>query len=423
MKKVLFFIFTVFLVVEVSTANTLVPLAKVDTTTCLRSDSVFVHYLRKEKISLTSDNNLQIFSSARNKFTALFKDIKAAKKHIHLEYFNFRNDSIANLLFEILTLKAEEGVKVRVIFDAFGNSSNNKPLKNSFLKRLRRKGIEIYKFDPIDFPYINHVFHRDHRKIVVIDGLIAYTGGMNVADYYINGLPKIGPWHDMHVRIVGSAVHGLQQMFLEMWEKCTKETVPNNRFFPFPLYSADSLSKTIAVVDRTPRITPARMRRAYVKAIDAARYKIQLVNPYFLPTTTVRHAIKRAIDRGVKVEIMFSSKSDVVFVPDGMSYLANSLMKRGANIYLYQGGFHHSKIMMVDDLFCTVGSSNLNSRSLRFDYEVNVFVFDPAATAHLTTIFERDKQHCILFDRNTWHDKTLLKRFWGWFANLFTPIL
>lgn len=130
--------------------------------------------------------------TGREKFTDLFEAIRHARHHIHLEYFNFRNDSIANSLFDLLAEKVKEGVEVRAMFDAFGNWSNNQPLKKHHLQAIKARGIEIVKFDPITFPYINHAMHRDHRKIVVIDGKTGYTGGMNIADYYINGLPKIG---------------------------------------------------------------------------------------------------------------------------------------------------------------------------------------------------------------------------------------
>ena len=164
-----------------------------------QSDSAFINYLKREyNIKTTKHNNIKLLKSGHDKFEDLFNEIRKAKHHIHLEYFNFRNDSIANLTFDLLAQKAKEGVEVRAIFDAFGNSSNNQPLKKRHLKEIRKSGIEIEKFDPIRFPYINHVFHRDHRKIVVIDGKVGYTGGMNIADYYIEGLPEIGEWRDAH---------------------------------------------------------------------------------------------------------------------------------------------------------------------------------------------------------------------------------
>ena len=156
------------------------------------ADSILVEKLREEGITFSHDNNVTLLKNGQEKFDDMFSAIRQARHSVHLEYFNFRNDSIAMLLFDILAEKAAEGVKVRALYDAFGNSSNNQPLKKHHVKALRARGIEIYEFDPIRFPWVNHIFGRDHRKIVVIDGKIAYTGGMNVADYYIKGTEVVG---------------------------------------------------------------------------------------------------------------------------------------------------------------------------------------------------------------------------------------
>ena len=203
------------------------------TSTIPHSDSTLIKYLNENQIQISERNELQLIKSGHDKFIDLFKEIERAKHHIHLEYFNFRNDSIANSLFDLLRKKAKEGVEVRAMFDAFGNSSNNRPLKKRHLKEIRKDGIEIIAFDPLKFPWINHVFHRDHRKIAIIDGIIGYTGGMNIADYYITGLPELGEWRDMHVRIKGEAVCDLQNIFLDMWNKCTKQNICGDAYYPY----------------------------------------------------------------------------------------------------------------------------------------------------------------------------------------------
>ena len=388
------------------------------------SDSILINYLNEYHIQTTTNNDVQLIKSGHEKFVHLFKDIENAKHHIHLEYFNFRNDSIANTLFDLLAKKAEEGVEVRAVFDAFGNWSNNKPLRKRHLKALREKGIQIEKFDPITFPWIDHVFHRDHRKIAVIDGRIGYTGGMNIADYYIKGLPNIGDWRDMHVRITGNAVNDLQNIFLGMWEKCTKQTITGTAYYPSnDTVVANNQGKEIAIVDRYPRRTPKTMRRVYAKAIESAEKKVQIINPYFTPTKIITKAIKKAIENGVEVEIMISGKSDIKFTPDATLYIANKLRKKGANIYIYNGGFHHSKILMIDSLYCTVGSTNLNSRSLRYDYEVNAFIFNEETTSDMMKIFDTDKKDCTLLTSEIYKERSAWKKFVGWFAHLFTPFL
>ena len=390
------------------------------------SDSILIAYLQKEyNINPTVNNQIKLLKSGEEKFIDLFEEIRKAKHHIHLEYFNFRNDSIANTLFDLLAEKVKEGVEVRALFDAFGNSSNNQPLKKKHLKAIREKGIQIEKFDPIKFPWINHAFHRDHRKIVVIDGKIGYTGGMNIADYYINGLPEIGEWRDMHARIEGKAVNDLQDIFLDMWNKTSGQNISGKEYYP----NKDSITTSndnacmIAIVDRYPKKAPEVMRNVYIKAIESANEKVQIINPYFTPVKSVKNAIKKALKNGVKVEIMIPGKSDIGFTPDAAMYIANKLRKKGANIYIFNGGFHHSKIMMVDSLYCTVGSTNLNSRSLKYDYEVNAFIFDTETTNELMELFKEDQKNSTLLTKEIYRQLTPWKKFLGWFAHLFTPFI
>ncbi len=387
------------------------------------SDSLVMSYMQEMGIPLTYNNKIELLMTGREKFINLFEAIRHARHHIHLEYFNFRNDSIANTLFDLLAEKAKEGVEVRAMFDAFGNWSNNQPLKKRHLQAIKERGIEIVKFDPFTFPYINHAMHRDHRKIVVIDGKTGYTGGMNIADYYINGLPKIGKWHDIHMRIEGDAVRYLQGIFLTMWNRETGQHIGGPAYFPkLPQYP-DSVSEEIAIVDRSPKETPRSISHAYAASIEAAQKNIQIVNPYFVPTKSIRKAIKKALKRGTEVEIMIPEVSDIPFTPEASFHIVHKLMKRGAKIYLFKGGFHHSKVMMVDSTFCTVGTANLNSRSLRYDYETNAFIFDPSTTNQLNGMFERDKQNSTLLTPEIWKQRSGWKKFVGWVGNLLTPFL
>lgn len=388
-----------------------------------QSDSTLIRHLQEEYgIPTTSRNKVKLLKSGHEKFDDLFEHIRQAKHHIHLEYFNFRNDSIAKLTFELLGQKAREGVEVRALFDAFGNFSNNKPLKKKHLKAIRETGVQIEKFDPFRFPYINHAYHRDHRKIVIIDGKVGYTGGMNIADYYIEGLPEIGEWRDMHIRIEGEAVNYLQDIFLDMWNKTAKENISGDIYYPLRKGNPQG-NKKVAIVDRYPRRMPKAMRRIYAFAIENAKDKVQIINPYFTPTRTIKKAIKQALKKGIKVEIMIPGKSDISFTPEAAFYIANKLRKKGADIYVYNGGFHHSKIMMVDSLYCTVGSTNLNSRSLCYDYEVNAFIFDKEATHELIEMFEDDQKESTLLTKEEYKKRSAWKRFVGWFAHLLTPFL
>lgn len=387
----------------------------------MTSDSVMAKHLRERGVRIYDGNSVDLLTSGHDKFVDMFEAVRNAKSFIHLEYFNFRNDSIAGLLFHLLAQKAAEGVEVRALYDAFGNSSNNRPIDSQMHDSIRALGINLVKFDPIRFPWVNHIMPRDHRKIVVIDGQIAYTGGMNVADYYIEGIEGIGDWHDMHMHIEGPVVNELHSIFTKTWEGATGEIIDGYKYFPTFIKSRDN--ERVAIIDREPGVTPDAIRDLYVTMLNSAQHSVKLINPYFVPTHKVRKALKQAIDRGVDVQILLSAKSDIPLTPEASHYVGNNLAKRGAKVYLFHGGFHHTKIMMVDDLYCTVGSSNLDARSLRCDYEVNTVIFNRQTTAELTNLFNEQLKSSTQMEKGYWGTRSAGKKFVGWFGNLLTPWL
>jgi len=384
------------------------------------SDSLIVSDMRNQGIDFYKNNQVKVITSGVEKFELMFDDIRRAKSSIHLEYFNFRNDSIASLLFDILREKRKEGVEVRAVFDGFGNDSNNQPLKKKHLRKLRADSIDIYEFDPIRFPWVNHIWPRDHRKIVVIDGRIAYTGGMNVADYYLVGTEQVGEWRDMHCRIEGPAVNELQRIFVRFWKLVAKEELTSQKYFQ----GVPSGSKMIGIANREPHTSNEIMRRFYVSMLDNAKDSVKIINPYFVPTNQVIKALKRCAERGVKMDILISSKYDEPLTPDVVMYNMKKLIKRGANVWRYRPGFHHSKIMMVDGKVCTIGSTNLDSRSLRYDYEANAIIADETTTRELDSLFIEDTRKSDLLTLEEWKkSRTTWQRFRGWLGHLLTFVL
>lgn len=386
------------------------------------SDSIVARHLREVRgVHATEGNDVvKFFYLGGQKFEDLFQEIKNAKSFIHLEYFNFRNDSIAGLLFKALEEKVKEGVEVRAIYDDFGNFSNNRPITRRMHREINEKGIRLVKFRPIRFPWLNHYLPRDHRKIVVIDGKVAYTGGMNVADYYIDGIKDVGTWYDLHMHIEGAAVNDLNHVFTDLWKRITGEELTGEKYFPQHEKVGDA---GIAIVDKMLGKNSDAIRDLYVTMLNSAQKSVKIINPYFVPTHKVRQALKRAIDRGIDVQIIISAKSDEPITPEAAHYVGNNLAKRGAKVYMFEGGFHHSKFMIVDDLFATVGSANLDARSLRCDYEVNTVIFDRKATDWLIQHFENQKRSCFQVVRGYWKTRSCRKKFEGWFGNLLTPVL
>ena len=393
-----------------------------------RADLLIVKQLRKKGVRFSHNNSVTLLTTGQEKFDDLFKAIDQAKSSIHLEYFNFRNDSINNELIRHLAAKAKEGVEVRAVFDGFGNASNNRPMKKHNIEA-------IYEFKPMEFPWLQDIFNRDHRKIVIIDGKIAYTGGMNVADYYIKGTEIVGSWHDMHCRIEGDEVNTLQKIFLRMWFLVSGQKVYGAKYYR-GITNADYINdlkkdtcrsagnKMVGIINREPHVTKDIIRYFYINAINDAKDSIKLINPYFTLSHSLKKAFRNAIKRGVKVEILLSVKSDIPLTPDCGFFNAHQLMKAGCQIWLYKPGFHHTKIIMVDGQFCTVGSANLNARSLRWDREENAVIIDACTTHELNQIFEQQKKDSFLLTEEKWKQwRTPWQRFRGWFAHLLSPFL
>ena len=377
----------------------------------MRSDLMEMQTLKNLGFNVTDGNMVYLLKTGHDKFEDLFKYIAKAENFIHMEYFNYRNDSINSILIHLLHQKAQEGIEVRVMYDAFGNSSNNQPFSRAKHDSICALGIQLEKFDPLNFPWLTHIYPRDHRKIVVIDGQVAYTGGMNVADYYIDGLKGIGPWRDMHMHIEGPAVIDIHKIFIKMWAKQTGQLLTGIRYLP----PCDKKGKIrMAVIDREPNVTNKSIRLLYISMLDNAQKNAKIVSPYFMPTASLRKAIKRAVKRGVDVQIMLSEKSDVPMTPHVVHFWGRQMAKAGVKVYLYQ---------TVDDSFCTIGSSNLDARSLRYDYEINTAVFDKDITMQLVNMFEEDKKESILLDDNKWQKTSAWHKFVGWFGHILTPVM
>jgi cardiolipin synthase len=230
----------------------------------------------------------------------------------------------------------------------------------------------------------------------------------------------VGEWRDMHCRIEGPAVNELQRIFARIWKKSTKEDITDEKYYR----GKPAGNKMIGIVNREPRVTNKLMRQFYVHAIDDAQDSIRIINPYFTLVPSIKKALKRALRRGVKVEVMVSAKSDVPLTPDVVHRNAHILMKHGAEVWFYLPGFHHSKIMMVDGRFCTVGSSNLDARSMRFDFEENALILNRETTKELDAMFDRDKQKSLRMTEEEWkHFNSRWHKFCGWFGSLLTPWL
>ena len=367
---------------------------------------------------LSTADSILLLPSAHEKYADMFRRIREAQRYVNLEYFIFRNDSVGAELLDILSQKASEGVEIRLLIDAFGNYKSPNPFTEDDLQNLFKRGIKVAIFDPLRFPWIPNMLHRDHRKIVVVDGLYAYTGGMNIAEYYLKGTNRTGPWRDVQICFSGPVVAEFDNIFTRIWQRTTGESVGHLSSIA-PQISALS-SHPVVLVNREPHALSRQMRRAYAATIDAAQREIRIVNPYPTNVRIVRRAMYRALRRGVRLQLMVSSNMDNRVTPEVVAIQMKKMAKRGADVYYYDQGFHHSKLLTVDDEFCSVGTANLDGRSMSYDYEVSAFIFDKELTREINDLFCRDTLQCHRLTPDNFRQHFSLRR--RFIGRIFQPL-
>lgn len=386
----------------------------------IRQDFIGFGFPRYEHCSM------KILPGAKEKFKDLEPAISQAKHYIHIEYYKWYNDSIGRHLLDALAKAAQRGVKVRILYDAFGCSGKDPNVTDDFISRYRSQGLDLVGWDPMRFPYINHALHRLHRKMVVIDGRMVYTGGLNIADYYIHGKPELGKWADMHARLEGPIVDEYQRLFADMWYRETGEYLDSlaYRSPDAHLYNESKEGYEAFVVDREPGKKSARIRQSYISCLDNAQKRVRIINPYVILVSSVRKALRRCIERGVEVEILLGHKGDNLISEVSTAREIYNLARRGAKVWLCRECFHHDKVMIVDDSLCTVGTANLDARSLSFDYEVNAYFFSPEYCRQLNDYFNRHMHSAVMLTEDNWKELyPRSKRRLGWWTKGIRGIL
>ncbi|QBP40026.1 cardiolipin synthase [Paenisporosarcina antarctica] len=348
-------------------------------------DMIYMH-LRNNHAVLTQDNAVTIFNDGEKKFSALLEDLDRAKDHIHIQYYIFRLDRLGTRIYDVLVRKAKQGVKVRLLFDDMGSRG----VKKNDFQELTDSGGDVETFFPSIMPLVNpRLNFRNHRKIVVVDGRIGYIGGFNVGDEYLGLDQKFGYWRDTHLRLEGSAVHPLQTRFILDWNQASKdyEIEYSDRYFPaIPLKG----SVGIQIVSSGPDSEWEQIKNGYLKLINMAKKYIYIQTPYFIPDASFMDSLRIACLSGIDVRIMIPNKPDHMFVYWATYSYVGNLLKAGAKVYIYENGFLHTKMVVVDDEASTVGTANIDLRSFKLNFEVNAFIYDRETSHQLAELFEQD---------------------------------
>ncbi len=434
---------------------------------------------------VTDGNELEIITSGSRKFELLMEDLRNAKEHIHMEYFYFRKDKGSQIIKEMLMQKAREGVKVRFIHENIANIA----ILPSYYDEMMEAGVEVVKFTKPRWPLINlftQLNYRDHRKIVVIDGKIGYTGGMNISDDYFLR------WRDTHMRIRGNAVAGLQYSFLNTWitadgeidddfssyfPMCSEESEASGANFSAnanadtnadavadgisaevatespssamkakstedtegngiaevlakaPIQSLDmnfkfkEADKLIQIVPDEPESQWANIHMGAVWAVQHARNYIYIQTPYFVPPEPMLQALQSAALSGVDVRVMVPKKADLFFMgPANRSYFSECL-EAGVRIYERSGRFIHSKTFVSDDYLSEIGSANMDFRSFNLDYELNAYIYDASAAKVNKAIFLKDMEASREVTLEQWNSRPWYQKLCQKVIRLFAALL
>ncbi|MFO7924006.1 MAG: cardiolipin synthase [Bacteroidales bacterium] len=373
--------------------------------------------LRNSKALLTLRNRLRILNNGEETFRSIKAELIKARHHIHLEYYIIDDDTIGNEIREILIRKSKEGVRVRLIFDDVGCWK----LGRKFLSSLEAAGVEFYPFMPVRFPFLaNRINYRNHRKIIVIDGRVGYVGGINIADRYIVGSEEIPFWRDTHVMIEGEAVNSLQVVFLIDWYFVSGEIVSERSYYPKTRISSNQL---VQITASGPDSDWSSIMQAYFSAISTAREYIYIAIPYFIPNESILTALRTAALSGIDVRMIIPGKADSFLAYYGTMSYVEELLEAGIRVFYYQKGFIHSKLIMVDDVFSSIGTANMDIRSFDDNFEINALVYDEKFCKELKGTFLEDLTHCLEVDPELHRKRSFKRKFIESFARIFSPLL
>jgi cardiolipin synthase len=343
--------------------------------------------------------------------------IRSARHHIHLETFIFQPDSTGRLFLEVLTQKAREGVEVRLLYDAMGT----RRLSRKLLQPLRAAGGRCSMFLPVNpFRRRIQINMRNHRKILVVDGQVGFIGGLNVGDEYLGKVSRYGYWRDTHLRIEGPAVASLQWIFIEDWDFAAGEHLLDSRYFPAPESTGPY---QMQVIESGPDRTMKGIREMYFAAILRARKRLWIASPYFVPDPGLLDALCLASYLGVDVRLLGLYHPDKWIPFFAARYYWNDVLDAGVKVYQYTKGMMHSKVVLVDGEWGSVGTANLDNRSLYLNFEVNCLIYSADAVSELEEAFRNDLRHAIRLDRRVFAHRPFAGRLLDNACRLLSPVL
>ncbi|WP_452221215.1 cardiolipin synthase [Lacinutrix salivirga] len=389
-----------------------------------QKSKTLIEFIRRAGYSpLTGNNEVKLLINGEEKFPELLKALENAKSHIHIEYYIYEDDITGNQVADLLIKKAKQGVEVRFMYDDFGSHS----LGKTFIKKLNDAGIQTAPFYKIKwYALANRLNYRNHRKIIVIDGIVGFVGGINMSDKYRNDLKKDNHlyWRDTHIMIKGQATAYLQYLFMGDWNFCSKVPFQYSETYFIDNTEKESIENEIVQIAASgPDSKQPVIFYSLLEAISSAKERIYITSPYFIPDESLMDALLIAIQGGLDVKIIIPGESDSKIVNAAASAYYTELLQVGAKIYKYNKGFVHAKTMVIDNDLAIVGSANMDYRSFDLNFEVNAMVYSKNIAAQLTEAFKNDLKVSTLIDAETWLNRPKYIHLWEKLVRLLSPFL
>jgi cardiolipin synthase A/B len=388
----------------------------------IKGNEDLIRLLLKDSKAPLSYNKVKLLINGEEKFEAVLQAIESAEFFIHLEYYIFDDDEIGNKIITLLKTKAQQGVTVRFIYDDFGSHG----LADDTIETMRLAGIQVFPFFEVKFYLLaNRINYRDHRKIIIVDGLVGFTGGINVSDRYINdGDSERLYWRDTHVMIEGPAVNSLQYHFIANWNFCTDETLEINRmFFPNIFEKKENHEDLVQIVAGGPDYPTSGIMLSFFTAIVNAKERVYITSPYFVPNESIYDALKKAALSGKDTRLLLPGISDSKIVNAAARSYFKDLLACGVRIFLYQKGFIHAKTIVVDDNLSMVGSANMDARSFDLNFEINAVVYSKKICKELSEAYLNDINYSVELFAKEWEKRAWWRELFDDIARLLSPLL
>jgi cardiolipin synthase len=362
-------------------------------------------------------NDVVLLKNGKETFDTIFEAMENAEKFIHAQYYILEKGEILNRIFDIFERKIAEGVEIRMLYDAFGSYGLNRKR----IKQLKKIGVQIFPILPLKFNTIlSTLNYRNHRKILVIDGTLAFTGGVNISDKYITSENPLGIWGDMHLQLKGYIVDHLHRIFIKDYYYASNDTLlTSDNYVPKQEKAGDSL---VQIISGGPDHMNLSILHQYLAMIGAAEKSIYIENPYFIPNKALLEAIKMAALQGVDIRIMVPKDSDSQLAKYSMFSNFQELLRTGVKIYTLEK-FSHSKLIIIDKEIASIGSGNFDYRSFEHNYETNTLLYDKEIAKELATDFESEIDHCTQLDYEDFKKRPLKVKLWEGAARIFSPLL